>query len=172
MIAYYDQCYCTIHHVNCHWSLQEDCRSIRCSVCRTYHYVLKCGVKHLHAVDSNTKSLPESHTNFRYLNTPEKIERMRNMHKLLCKKDRKINRLQHSLTFIKDDGIIVDSSTNADFMAIMNQNTSTVLTAEEKFKLFWQQQMKAGLAKSSRGICHHKMVPIFTSSFQWCIFYS
>ena len=79
---------------------------------------------------------------------------MRNMHKLIYKKDRKISELQHSLTkLIKDDGITVDSGTNADFMAIMNQNTSTILTAEEKFKsLFWQQRMKAGLAKSSRGI--------------------
>ena len=166
MIAYYDQCYCTIRHVNCHWSLKEDCRSTRCSICRAYRYVLKSGIKHLHSVDSIVKSLPESHVNFRYLNTPEKIKRMKNMHKLICKKDRKISRLQHSLTkLIKDDGIIMDSSTNADFMTIMNQNTSTILTAEEKFKsLFWQQQMKAGLAKSSRGIRWHPAI------IRWCLF--
>ena len=94
MVAYYDQCYCTIRHVNCHWKLQEDSRSTRYTVCKAYRYVLKSGLKRLHVVSSNAKILPESHANFRYLNTPEKIERMRNMHKLLCKKDRKITRLQ------------------------------------------------------------------------------
>ena len=160
MVAYYDQCYCTIRHVKYHWKLQEESRSTRCTVCRAYCYVLKSRLKRLHVESASAKSLPESHVNFRYLNTPEKIERMRNMHKLICKKDTKNIRLQQSLTrLIEDDGIIMDNNTNSDFMDIMNHNTSTVLTAEETFKsLFWQQQMKAGIAKSSCGTRWHPAI--------------
>lgn len=177
MVAYYDQCYCTICHINCHINcpqkLQEESRSARCTVCRAYRYVLKSRLKHLLVGSFNAKSLPESYTNFKYLNTPEKIERM---HKLICKKDRKITILQQSLTrLIEDDGVIVDNNTNSNFMAIMIYNTSTVLTAEKNFKsLFWQPKMKAKMAKSSQGIHWHPAIIrwcFFTSLFQWCIFH-
>ena len=171
MVAYYDQCYLTIRHVQCKQVLPDKSKSDRCSTCRTYRYVLRSALRNLH-VASNKETecsqhcLPESHTNYRYLDTPEKIERLQNMHKLMCRQKKQIKRLQSSLNkLIQSDGIKVDETTNRDLLHIMNCNTSTVLSAEEKFQsLFWQQQLKASSVKGKQGVRWHPAI------IRWCLY--
>jgi len=77
---------------------------------------------------------PDSHVNYRYLDTPQKFERLRNMHKLLRKQERQLTQLQKSLTkHIKADGVALDDDIHKDFLSIMNKNTSSVLTIKEQF---------------------------------------
>ena len=108
----------------------------------------------------------DSHMNFRYLDTPEKLERMRNLHKLVHLQQKKIAQLQQTLDrYILTDGVKVDDSTNKDLYTIMTHNSSSILSADEGFKsIFWQQQMKASLAKSKQGIRWHPAI------IRWCLY--
>ena len=144
MVAYYDQCFLTIQHVQCKRTLTDKSKSDRCSTCRAYRYVLRSALRSLHIAkdretDNSTRCQSDSHTNFRYLDTPVKIERMQNMHKLVCQQRKEIKRLQYSLNkLIQADGVKMDEATNQDLLHIMNYNTSSVLSATEKFQsLFW-----------------------------------
>ena len=70
--------------------------------------------------------------NFRYLDTPEKFERMRNLHKLVRSQQKKIAQLQQTLDrYILTDGVKVDDTTNKDLYTIMTRNSSSVLSADE-----------------------------------------
>ena len=63
------------------------------------------------------------------------------------------------------DGVKVDDTTNKDLYTIMTRNSSSVLSADKRFKsMFWQQRMKASLAKSKQGIRWHSAI------FRWCLY--
>ena len=155
VVAYFDQIYLTICHVDCKWTLPPNARTQRCDECQKYRYVLRSGLRNLNSSQSDHNiCATDSHTNFRYLDTPEKFERMRNLHKLVCSQKKKIIQLQCTLDrYIQMHRVKVDDTTNKDLYTITTQNSSTVLSADEQFKsIFWQQQMKASLAKGKQGI--------------------
>jgi len=62
---------------------------MRCRACR---HVLQLASSHLVKAQGpenlTSHCDPDSHVNYRYLDTPEKFERLQNMHKLLCKQER------------------------------------------------------------------------------------
>ena len=63
---------------------------------------------------------------------PEKLERMRNLHKLVYSQQKKIAQLQQTLDrYIQTDGVKVDDTTNKDLYTIMTRNLSSVLSADE-----------------------------------------
>ena len=129
--------------------------------------MLRSGLKNLSFPKSDhDRCATDSHTNFRYLDTPEKFERMRNLHKLVRSQQKKIAQLQQTLDrYIQTDGVKVDDTTNKDLYTIMTRNSSSVLSADERFKsIFWQQQMKASLAKSKQGIRWHPAI------IRWCLY--
>ena len=67
-----------------------------------------------------------------YLDTPEKLERMRNLHKLVHSQQKKIAQLQQTLDrYIQTDGVKVDVTTNKDLYTIMTRNSSSVLSSDE-----------------------------------------
>ena len=144
VVAYFDQIYLTIRHVDCKWTLRLNAKSQRCEECRKYRYVLRSGLRNLNSFQSDhNKCATDSHTNFHYLDTPEKFERMRNLHKLVCSQQKRITQLQHTLDrYIQTDGVKVDDVTNRSLYTIMTKNSSAILSADEHFKsIFWQQQM-------------------------------
>ena len=134
VVAYFDQIYLTIRHVDCKWTLPLNTKSQRCDECRKYRYVLRSGLRNFNSFQSDrSKCATDSHTNFRYLDTPEKFERMRNLHKLVRSQQKRIAQLQHTLDrYIKS--------------------------------IFWQQQMKASLAKGKQGIRWHPAI------IRWCLY--
>ena len=70
--------------------------------------------------------------NFRYLDTTEKLERMRNLHKLVHSQQKEIAQLQQTLDrCIQTDGVKVDDTTNKDLYTLMTRNSSSVLSADE-----------------------------------------
>ena len=161
VVAYFDQIYLTIRHVDCKWTLPLNAKSQRCDECRKYRYVLRSGLRNLNSFQSDhNKCATDSHTNFRYLDTPEKFERMRNLHKLVRSQQKRITQLQHTLDrYIQTDGVKVDDVTNKSLYTIMTKNSSAILSADEHFKsIFWQQQMKASLAKGKQGIQWHPAI--------------
>ena len=75
------------------------------------------------------RHVTDSHTNFRYLDTPEKFETMRNLHKLVHSQQKKIAQLQQTLDrYIQTDGVKVDDTTNKDLYTIMTRNSNSILS--------------------------------------------
>ena len=95
--------------------------------------MLPSGLKDLSSSKSDhDRCVTDSHTNFRYLDTPEKFERMRNLHKLVHSQQKKIAQLQQTLDrYIQTDGVKVDDTTNKDLYTIMTCNSSSVLSVDE-----------------------------------------
>ena len=95
--------------------------------------MLRSGLKNLSSSKSDhDRCVTDSHTNFRCLDTPEKLERMRNLHKLVHSQQKKIEQLQQTLDrYIQTDGVKVDDTTNKDLYTIMTRNSNSVLSADE-----------------------------------------
>ena len=95
-----------------------------------------------------------SHTNFRYLNTPEKVECLRSLSRLIHAKDQQIADSKKKLNrMIEANGISVDESMHNDMLTIMEINNSKQARSntEENFStIFWQQQLKAALRIQGR----------------------
>jgi len=129
--------------------------------------MLSCYNKAQQLQVKQSRSRESSHANFRYLRTPERIERFRQMRITLDQKKRKIKRLELSLErAIEADGMLVDKSTSEDLLAIMCANTSAIeSTDNNRFKtIFWEQQLKAKSCKSSRGMRWHPAI------IRWCLY--
>jgi len=82
-----------------------------------------------------------SHVNFRYLNTPEKLLRMRNLAQVVYAKGKVIANLRKKVnSLMKADSMIVDSSTHSDLLSIMNAHKD--IGTEDTFSsVFGQQQL-------------------------------
>ena len=95
--------------------------------------MLRSWLKNLSSSKSDhDRCATDSHMNFRYLDMPEKFERMRNLHKLVHSQQKKIAQLQQTLDrYIQTDGVKVNDTTNKDLYTIMTRNSSSVLSADE-----------------------------------------
>ena len=75
--------------------------------------MLRSGLHRLLKQDQQkTKSCePFSHTNYRYLSTPEKMERMKNLHEVVCCKERQIQSLCKKIDHaIQEEGVVLDGA--------------------------------------------------------------
>ena len=105
-----------------------------------------------------------SHVNFRYLNTPEKLQRMRNLAQLIRAKDKTISDLRKKIdSILKADSVIVDESTHNDLLAIMSAQKD--ISSEENFRsIFWQQQLKAAKLRNKKSMRWHPAM------IRWCLY--
>ena len=87
IVAYYDHYCSTILHINFEFMLKEKSKSTRCLSCREYRYVLKSTLRHLKIPEPGNACLQvDPRTNFRYLTTHQKLEKLRSL---------RDNRLKH-----------------------------------------------------------------------------
>ena len=107
-----------------------------------------------------------SHTNYRYLSTPEKVERLKNLHTAVVAQRRKIKALQDRLSaIVHTDGVRVDEVTHKELVQIMNANRGKLSATEESFSsVFWQQQFKAASLNSPKGMRWHPAI------IRWCLY--
>ena len=107
-----------------------------------------------------------SHTNFRYLNTPEKVERLRSLSRLIHVKEQQVADSKKKLNrMIEANGIRVDESMHNDLLTIMETNNSkqSGSSTEENFStIFWQQQLKVAKLKNTRQMSWHPAM------IRWC----
>ena len=97
-----------------------------------------------------------SHTNYRYLTTPEKIQRMYSLRNAVRLSKRKISDLQCRLDrLIKVDGIKLDDQTHDGLLSIMKRNQNISTSSETFSDIFWQQQLKAASVKGKSGMRWH-----------------
>lgn len=143
--------------------------SDRCSSCAQYRYILNAMLyRHRKSEVSGQCVDPSSHTNYRYLSTPEKVERMHNLHKSarLCRKqvDRTKTRLA---AVIEERGVLVDDELHGDLAKVMQDNSSKVLKAYPAgsfARIFWEQQLQAVSLKNARSMRWEPMM------IRWCLY--
>jgi len=120
----------------------------RCAACRKFRdNVLQTALSHmLRQTKIEDPCAANSHVNFRYLDTPEKLERIRNLSKLVHVKDKQVMDLRKKLdTIVEANTIRVDDTMHHDLLRIMNSNNVYVSDdSNESFSsIFWKQQLKA-----------------------------
>ena len=105
-----------------------------------------------------------SHVNFRYLNTPEKLLRMKNLAQVVHAKGKVIADLRKKVnSLMKADSVIVDSSTHSDLLSIMNAQKD--IGTEDTFSsVFWQQQLQAARLSKKNGMRWHPAM------IRWCLY--
>ena len=108
------------------------------------------------------RSSPSSHVNYRYLATPEKIDRLRKLHHRHRLAQNKLSHLEIKLQeAIDQQAVTVDEETDSDIRAIMEEEEGQVLNnyAEGLFqRIFWDQQKAATSKKDPRGIRWHPLM--------------
>ena len=164
-MAYYDQLCDTIRHLNCEFKLKEKCKSTRCPSCREYRYVLKSTLRR-QKISEPTDEQSELHTNFRYLTTPQKLQKLRDMRDRLRRSEQLANRAKLSLAkHIQSHGVKLDASTSNDVLSIMEANKEKAEGNDNQFcKLFWEQQLKARSLKGKQGMRWHPAI------IRWCLY--
>ena len=111
MNAYFDIQYLTIRHTNCEWLLEPDICKPRCTVCSQYcDSYLRSKMRSL---DNHTKEVSgalcstSSHTNYRYLDTPEKLLNIKNLQALVVKQWKRLNSVEAKLHHFHAKGICI-----------------------------------------------------------------
>ena len=117
--------------------------------------------------DSNKVSDASSHTNYRYLHTPEMLSRMRNLQHEKRLAEKKVDRLSSKVAeLIERDGIILDEKLSSDLLQTVNEereNRVQMLQKGSFNEIFWNQQMAAS-KKSTRGMKWHPLM------IRWCLY--
>ena len=156
----------TIRHSDCEMILSSKGVD-RCQKCTDYRSTL-------HALASRecrrTKPDRTSHTNYRYLSTPEKLDRLHDLRRENRLAQMKIERLRAKLTQITANvGVSLDESTTSDLHQVMQEEEEQVA---QKFPpgsfqdIFWQQQKEAASrsGKEKRGMRWHPLM------VKWCLY--
>ena len=103
---------------------------------------------------------PSSHTNYMYLNTPEKNDKLAQLHKEKRKLSLRVTQLEQKLLALTDDF-------HSDVKKIADACTKQIYSThpEGSFqRLFWDQQVTASEYKNSKSIKWH---PLF---IKWCLY--
>ena len=139
----------------------------RCQKCTDYRSTL-----HALASRENRRTKPDiaSHTNYRYLSTPEKLDRLHDLRHKNRLAQMKVERLQAKITRITASiGVPLDDSTTSDLHQIMLEEEEQVA---QKFPpgsfqdIFWQQQKEAASrsGKEKRRMRWHPLM------IKWCLY--
>lgn len=142
----------------------------KCTYCTAYRNNLRA----LHARNQkeSTQSKQEkveasSHTNYRYLSSPEKKARMANLHmkaKALTQQVEQLQKRIKELTAV--NGVNLEPTLDADIREIINSNDAAVnqsYTKESFEYLFWKQQKESMLLNDAKQMRWHPML------IKWCI---
>ena len=142
----------------CHGSKCHSCMSYR-SVLRTMH---TRWITHSPSRHTSTSST----TNFRYLSTPEKAERYKELKARSLSAESTVKRLKERIKQVMSNhSIEIDDELHNDLSQIMEEHNHAVVTEfpEGSFQqLFWDQQLQA-VRTDKRQVCWHPLI------IKWCL---
>ena len=140
----------------------------RCSSCLSHRHVLRTLVARLKRPILHSKTAHGSRANFRYLTTPDKIDRLHKMRKFQHRTQAHLARLESQLhQVIEEEGVEVDEATHAYLKHIVTETDDHVKSSvpENSFqKIFWEQQKKASALNNSRSMKWHPLM------VKWCLY--
>lgn len=170
VIGSFDSAKNAIHHSECLKFVSLQSQAKMCSQCMLFRENVLRGRLHRHLKELNSEvqsTSTVSHTNFRYLTTPEKYERMKNMASVIHSKDKQITYLKQRIEkVLQRDGICVDHETHSDLVSMMGKYSKTVENDNPNpfMKIFWDQQLKAATLTSTRQMRWHPAI------IRWCLY--
>ena len=144
--------------------LEDNYNSIWCSSCKLYRYVLKSTLHRLQIPELGGDQL--EHTNFRYLTTPQKLQKLRAMRDRLHRSEQAANETKLSLAkYIQHHGVELDSCTSDDLLSVMEANKKKAESSNNQFcELFWEQQLKLKSVNGKQGMRWHPAI------IRWCLY--
>ncbi len=117
---------------------------------------------------SADRTAPSSHTNYQYLSTPEKTDRLQHLHHVSRSAYKKINRLKSKIAENAENrGMSLDTETTSDLHQVMQEEEQEALSKfpPESFQyVFWQQQEEAASRSDKRGMRWHPAM------IKWCLY--
>ena len=97
MVAYFDNQFLTIRHCSCEWLLVE-LSDDTCTICtnykKSYLYSKLRSLKNQSQEKLEAACATSSNVNYRYLDTPQKLQRMKSMHATIVKQKNQIKSLE------------------------------------------------------------------------------
>ena len=140
----------TIRHNKCEIVISE--AESRCAACKNHRKSLHAMYTRIQrSTSKENKTAPCSHVNYCHLSTPEKEERLSNLHKASRVANRHISRLRARLEeAILNTGEAMDEEMHEGLRSIMVESKAQI---HEKFppdsfgRIFWEQQNKPFFVK-------------------------
>ena len=142
----------------------------KCEACKNYRSALRSlhsqWVRQLKA-GTEKHTAVSSHTNYRYLRTPQRKERMSKLKAEIKSKRNEVERLKIRLKEVTEKkGICIEKELEGDLQTIMLEKTEEIQQkyAENSFhRLFWDQQLEALKVRDNHQIRWHPMM------IRWCL---
>ena len=164
--AYYDHNFNTIRHSNCEWIISNSSESSRCDTCKHYRNNYLTGKLRIFRNRSEAQDVASyeatSHVNYRYLDTPGKLEKLKNLHLKVRKQASEIRSLKEKLQHhLHGRGISVDKQAHEGFVQLMETYSHQAINDmdhESFHSIFWKQQLQAMSVKSKKGIRWHPLI--------------
>ena len=161
----------TIRTTNCDVIVKPE-RDPRCPSCSEHRKTLNSMLFRIRKSEesSNNKGSPTNHTNYKYLNTPDKVERMKRLHHSVRMGRKQYDRLKLRLAdAIAHRGVIVDDELQSDLTQIMQDNAAKIKNTyppNSFAQIFLDHQLKATSLKDDRSMRWEPMM------IRWCLYIS
>lgn len=156
-----------IRHVNCAIIMMNGRNNKCCDKCKQYrnNSLLK-QLNRMSKFLDNEQCSTSSHTNYRFLSSDQKNERLKRLHAELRNKVRQLNTIQDSIQrMFENDGIPLDFGD--DFTVLMKKYTPLIESTHKKDSfqyLFWKQQLNAMTMANPKSVRWHPLV------IKWCLY--
>ena len=156
----------TIRTTNCQLLVDVEYSSPHCASCSKYRSNLRAiytrwSSDHDHQTDTS------NHTNNRFLNSPQKKEKLKMLKKRAGDAELKVKLLQKKITeMTSTEGESLDTSLHGDILSIMTEKNEDVMKTfhQGSFRrLFWEEQLKAASQKDPRQMRWHPLI------IRWCL---
>ena len=135
----------------------------KCSSCKSYRPQLRAMCSRW----SKKAAVSAKYTNNRYLSTPQKKRKMKELQVHAYTTEKEVKKLRERIEQCSEqNGVQIQPSLNEDFLVIMTENNSQV---EENFpegsfrRLFWEQQFQAAKTRDVRQMRWHPCM------IRWCL---
>ena len=140
---------------------------VKCNSCSTYRATLRVMYNRWLRCSSEDISDSSSHANVRYMNTPEKKQKIAKLKKRAKSAEVELQKLKVKVKELtQNQGEIIDGAFHDDLFGIMQENNEEVKKKypEGSFqRLFWEEQINAARVKNSRQIRWHPLI------IRWCL---
>lgn len=144
-----------------------DCRLLvhgaKCQACAEYRPHLRA----MHSRWSRDKGKVSKFSNNRYMNTPQKQRKMKNLQARAYSAEQEVKKLQEYIkSSTEKNGVLVDENLHNDLQAVMTDQSEEInrLFPEGSFRrLFWDEQLKMAKLQNSKNMRWHPMM------IRWCL---
>ena len=154
----------TIRNIDCHVLTDK----YKCTRCKSYEPTLRALYSRWsHKKETTSPSRISKFTNNRYLDTPQKIGKLKSLQEKSNAADRVLKKLKEVIrSSTENSGIVVDNNLHSDLLNIMQSNDKSI---EDTFpagtfrNLFWKEQLKCAMVKDARQMRWHPTM------IKWCL---